>query len=306
MNKNDRVRKSVSRAYAEAVTTGGGCCGGGPADKKPKGVAAKTAGYSDEELASLPTEAAVNSFGCGNPTAFAAVQEGEVVVDLGSGAGIDLLLAAKKVGATGRVIGVDMTDEMITRARQAITSAGADNVEVRKGYIENLPLDDAFADLVISNCVINLSPDKPRVFSEIARVLKPGGRMTVSDIVVEELPWWLRRFPSVYNSCVGGAISERRYVEGLESAGLGDVEVLDRIVYSPAQMTELVLSEVPGRLKTAVKRLKLTGLVRALARRLEGKIWSARFSARKLVSGVGAGEEAPAAPGAASGSIAAA
>ena len=286
MNKKDQIRKSVSRAYAEAVTTGSGCCGGSScgeatSDKTPKGVAAKTAGYTDEELASLPTAAAVNSFGCGNPTAFAGVQEGEVVVDLGSGAGIDLLLAARKVGTTGRVIGIDMTDEMIVRARQAIASAGAGNVEVRKGIIEDLPLEDGLADLVISNCVINLSPDKPRVFSEIARVLKPGGRMSVSDIVVEELPWWLRRIPSVYNSCVGGAISESRYVEGLESAGLGDVEVLDRLVYDADQMTALMLSEVPSRLKTVVKKLGLTWLVRVLARSLEGKIWSARFSARK-------------------------
>lgn len=286
MSKQDRVRKNVSRAYAEAVTTGDGCCSessccGSPADKTPKGVAAKTAGYSKDELASLPAEAAVNSFGCGNPTAFADVQEGEVVVDLGSGAGIDLLLAARKVGSSGKAIGIDMTDAMIERAQQAIASAGADNVEVRKGFIEDLPLENASADLVISNCVINLSPDKPRVFSEISRVLKPGGRMSVSDIVVEDLPWWLRKLPSVYNSCVGGAISETRYVEGLELAGLADVEVLDRLVYDANQMTNLVLSEVPGRLKTVVRRLGLSGLVRMLAQRLEGKIWSARFSARK-------------------------
>ena len=167
MSNNDRVRDRVSKAYAEAVTTGSGCCGGGDCattDKSPKGVAAKTAGYTEEELASLPAEAAVNSFGCGNPTAFAGVTEGEVVVDLGSGAGIDLLLAARKVGSTGKVIGIDMTDEMIDRARKAIQTAGADNVEVRKGFIENLPVDDSSVDLVISNCVINLSPDKPKVF----------------------------------------------------------------------------------------------------------------------------------------------
>ena len=291
MSKTDKIRKSVSKAYAEAVTAGTGCCGATSgcaedAARKPKGVAAKTAGYTSAELATLPADAAVNSFGCGNPTAFAGVREGEVVVDLGSGAGIDLLLAAQKVGAGGRVIGVDMTDEMIARARRAIAAAGAANVEVRKGFIEELPLEDASADLVISNCVINLSPDKPRVFSEIARVLKPGGRMMVSDIVVEDLPWWLRRIPSVYSSCVGGAISESRYVAGLENAGLGNVEVLDRLVYGAGQMTDLVLSEVPGRLETVVKRLGLTWLVRSLARRLEGKIWSARFSARKRASTV--------------------
>ena len=293
MSTENRIRERVSKAYAQAVTTGSGCCGetsccGAETDKTPKGVAAKTAGYSAEELASLPAEAAINSFGCGNPTAFAGVSEGEVVVDLGSGAGIDLLLAAQKVGTTGRVIGIDMTDEMIARARKAIDAAGAGNVEVRKGFIEELPVEEDSVDLVISNCVINLSPDKPRVFSEIARVLRPGGRMSVSDIVVEELPWWLRRIPSVYNSCVGGAISESRYVAGLEDAGLGEVEVLDRLYYDSEQMTNLVLSEVPGRLKSVVKGLGLTWLVRFFARRLEGKIWSARFAAKKRLIAVSA------------------
>jgi SAM-dependent methyltransferase len=286
MKNEDQIRKRVSKAYAEAVTTGDSCCGDSTgccttSDRTPKGVAAKTAGYSAQELASIPAEAAVNSFGCGNPTAFAGVKEGEVVVDLGSGAGIDLLLAAQKVGSTGKVIGIDMTDEMIDRARQACRSAGADNVEVRKGFIEELPVEDASVDLVISNCVINLSPDKPRVFSEISRVLRPGGRMSVSDIVVEELPWWLRKIPSVYSSCVGGAISEAKYVAGLESAGLEQVEVVERLVYDSNQMTGLVLSEVPGRLSSLIRRFGLAFLVRFLTRRLEGKIWSAKFTARK-------------------------
>ena len=289
MSSDDRIRQRVSKAYAEAVTTGSGCCGGSSdcgaaSPRAPKGVAARSAGYTEEELASLPAEAAINSFGCGNPTAFAGVRQGEVVVDLGSGAGIDILLAAQKVGPAGHVIGIDMTDVMIARAREAIAAAGVANVEVRKGLIEDLPIDDDCADLVISNCVINLSPDKPRVFAEIARVLKPGGRLSVSDIVVDDLPWWLRRLPSVYSSCVGGAISESRYVAGLESAGLGEVAVLDRLTYDASQMTDLVLSEVPSRLKTVVKRLGLTWFVRALARRLEGKIWSARFVARKSAS----------------------
>lgn len=287
MSKEDRIRNKVSKAYAEAVTTGDGCCGSGgecgssSAVRATKGVAARTAGYTDEELASLPEEATVNSFGCGNPTAFAGVREGEVVVDLGSGAGIDLLLASQKVGATGKVIGVDMTDEMIARARNAISSAGVDNVEVRKGLIEELPVEDSSVDLVISNCVINLSPDKLTVFAEISRVLKPGGRMSVSDIVVEELPWWLRRIPAVYNSCVGGAISESQYRAGLERAGLEEVEVLDRFTYEASQMIDLILSELPGRWKTWVRKLGLLSAVRFVAKRLEGKIWSARFAAQK-------------------------
>lgn len=282
MSREDRVRENVSKAYAEAVTGGGGCCGGGAScGEEPKGVAAKTAGYSPEELGSLPEDAATNAFGCGNPTAFADLADGEVVVDLGSGAGIDLLLAAQRVGPTGRVIGVDMTDAMIERARASIAAAGAGNVEVRKGWIEELPVDDASVDLVISNCVINLSPEKPRVFAEIARVLRPGGRMMVSDIVVERLPGWLRRLPGVYNSCVGGAISESRYLAGLEDAGLEGVDVLDRLRYDAGQLADLALSEIPGGLKTFVERARLTWLVRRLARRLEGRVWSARIAARK-------------------------
>ncbi len=285
MNDQDKIRDNVSKAYAEAVTTGSGCCGGGgdcgggPA--RTKGVAARTAGYTEEELASLPEEARINSFGCGNPTALAGVGPGEVVLDLGSGAGIDLLLAAGKVGPEGRVIGVDMTDAMIERARGAIASAGVGNVEVRKGLIEELPVEDASVDLVISNCVINLSPDKPRVFSEIARVLRPGGRMSVSDIVVEDLPGWLRAIPAVYNSCVGGAIGEDDYRRGLEAAGLEEVEVLDRFVYGGAQMADLILSEIPAWWKAWIRRLGLAWLVGAVARRLEGRIWSARFTARR-------------------------
>jgi ubiquinone/menaquinone biosynthesis C-methylase UbiE len=194
------------------------------------------------------------------------------------------LLAAQKVGPSGRVIGVDMTDEMIDRAREAIASAGADNVEVRKGIIENLPLEDNSVDLVISNCVINLSPEKDRVFAEIHRVLKPGGRMRVSDIVVERLPRWVRSIPSVYESCVGGAISEASYLGGLRSAGLEDAEVSERLVYETDQIASLVLSELPGWWKNAVKALRLTWLVRLLARTVSGRVWSARFLARKALA----------------------
>ncbi len=279
MKQAQEIRERVADSYGRAVETpsSGGCCGG----RDQKGVAAKLAGYSAVELASLPGEAVVNSFGCGNPVAFSDVRPGEVVLDLGSGAGIDILLAAQRVGPSGRVIGVDMTDEMIARARQSIAAAGLTNVEVRKGLIEALPVEDASVDLVISNCVINLSPEKDRVFVEIARVLKPGGRMRVSDIVVERLPWWLRRIPAVYDSCVGGAIGEERYAAGLRAAGLEEVEVTERLVYDAAQLADLALSELPGFWRAAVRRLGLTWLVRRFARSLEGRIWSARFSARK-------------------------
>jgi len=250
----------------------------------PKGVAAKLAGYGPQELSALPAEAVVNSFGCGNPLAFAEVRPGEVVLDLGSGAGIDLLIAAGKVGPSGRVIGVDMTEEMIERARRNVAAAELTHVEVRKGLIEELPVAAASVDWVISNCVINLSPEKDRVFAEIARVLKPGGRMVVSDIVAEELPDAVRSDPALYSSCLAGAISEAEYLAGLERAGLVEVEVRERLVYDASQLAELACSEglSCGEKAPGDGRSASVGLTkRAVADLLAGKIWSARFHARK-------------------------
>lgn len=276
------TRTRVSEAYTRAVGAGTSCCGG----TEMNGVAAKLAGYTAEEMAALPDDAVENAFGCGNPLAFADVHEGEVILDLGSGAGIDLLLAARRVGPTGRVIGVDMTDAMIERARANAAAAGFDTIEVRKGIIEELPVEDASVDAVISNCVINLSPEKHRVFAEIARVLKPGGRVRVSDIVVEELPAWVRESPELYASCIGGAVSEAAYVAGLEDAGLVEVEVPERLVYDGAQLESLVSSEIVD----AVDGCGCGGaagilpdgisLERAL-NELQGKVWSAIFLARK-------------------------
>ncbi len=295
-NRSEAVRDRVSRSYTQAVRQeGGSCCGpDSSCGAVPKGEAAKVAGYGEGELAELPPEAVENSFGCGNPVALAGLEPGDVVLDLGSGAGIDILLAAKRVGPQGRVIGVDMTDEMLERARGNISASGLENVEVRKGLIEDLPVEPSSVDVVISNCVVNLSPEKSRVFSEIARVLEPGGRLSISDIVVEKLPGWLRRIPAVYDSCVGGAISESRYIEGLRRAGLEDVEVTDRLFYDAGQLAGLALSELPSRWKTWVRRLRLGWAVGLLARRLEGRIWSARFAARKPAAGrvEAAGQEA--------------
>jgi SAM-dependent methyltransferase len=280
MEKQTETHRHVSEHYAKAVTrpADGGCCGG---DVVQKGVVVKAAGYGADELAALPDDAVENSFGCGNPLAFSGVRQGETVVDLGSGAGIDLLIAAEKVGPTGHVIGVDMTDEMIARARANIAAAGRGNVEVRKGLIEAMPIEDGTVDWVISNCVINLSPDKPSVFAEIARVLRPGGRMSVSDIVVEELPAWARTSKDVYSSCVGGAISEGDYVAGLEAAGLAEVEVVERLVYEASQVAALIRSEVSetGTIAKAAGRP-----FDEVATELAGKIWSAKFVARKPIS----------------------
>ncbi len=282
MSEQDEVRDDVSRAYARAVTSPapqGGCCGGSVATK---GAVATLAGYTSEELISLPPEAAVNAFGCGNPVAFSEIGEGDVVLDLGSGAGIDLLLAARKVGPKGRVIGVDMTDEMIAKAEENIREAGLDNVEVRKGIIETLPVRDDSVDWVVSNCVINLSPEKPKVFAEIARVLKPGGRMLISDIVVEDLPDWISRSAELYNSCVAGAISEEEYLDGLRAAGLVEVEVRDRLVYDACQLSALVDSGLENVEAACCGTTLLdNAMVKRALDEVAGKIWSARIFGRK-------------------------
>ena len=286
MKDKDLIRISVSEDYARAVRSpaGGSCCGGGA--PVPKGVTARIAGYTDEDFAALPAEAVVNSFGCGNPLAFSEVAPGDVVLDLGSGAGIDLLIAADKVGPKGRVIGVDMTDDMIARARANVTTAGATNVEVRKGIIEELPVESGSVDWVISNCVINLSPEKDRVFAEIARVLKPGGRMLVSDIMVEDLPEWARKSMALYASCIAGAISEQEYLAGLRRAGLEEIEVKARVVYDAGQLAAIAGSELGEEAAKAMScccggaSLSAEQL-EGVAKGLEGKVWSAKLAARK-------------------------
>ena len=280
MSDKDGIRKQVSDFYAKSVNQGCGCgCNCGPS--QPKGVAAIQAGYATNDIEGLPQDAVVNSFGCGNPLAFSEVKEGQTVLDLGSGAGIDLLIAAGKVGPTGHVIGVDMTDDMIARARANIAAAGHDNVEVRKGIIEELPVEPDSVDWVISNCVINLSPEKEKVFTGIARVLKPGGRISISDIVVQDLPGWVRESAALYGACVAGAISEEAYLEGLRQAGLVDVAVAERLVYDSAQIKSFIASEVPNEGGGCCGGGVPSSLVWRAAAQMEGKIWSAKFTGRK-------------------------
>jgi len=274
--KPDNVRTAVEKAYAEAITASTtSCCGPSCCSPSPTAIANQV-GYSKADIDLIALDMAPTSFGCGNPLAFADIQPGETVVDLGSGAGLDLLLAAKAVGPEGRVIGIDMTDAMIDTARANIAKAGATNVEVRKGIIEAMPVDSASANWVISNCVINLSPEKERVFAEIARVLKPGGTMQVSDIVVQDLPDWARASQDLFTSCVGGAISEEQYLQGLRDAGLTDVEVVERVIYSADQIKCFVDgNEVP------IAATVTPDEVEAIAASLEGKVWSAKIRACK-------------------------
>jgi len=240
------VREAVAAAYGKLVSGQQRCCRDSDAGSCC-GATAEVIGYRQEDLSSVPAGVDAPSFGCGNPLAFSDVQEGQTVVDLGAGAGLDLLIAVERVGPSGHVIGVDMTDEMIDKARRNVAAAGHANVEVRKGLIEDLPVESGTADWVISNCVINLSPEKNRVFAEIARVLTAGGRMLVSDIVVHDLPGWVRESLAALAGCVGGAISEEEYVAGLRDAGLSEVEVRERRTYTAAELQAyFVSSDVLG------------------------------------------------------------
>ena len=208
-------------------------------------------GYSEQELGSVP-EATVMGLGCGNPAALAELKEGETVLDLGSGGGLDAFLAAQRVGEGGHVIGVDMTEEMVDRARRNANRYGYRNVEFRAGDIENLPLDDDSVDVIISNCVINLSPDKLATFKEAFRVLKPGGRLMISDIVLlKELPDFIKNSIEAYIGCVSGAMLKDEYLRAIGEAGFQDVKILDETAF-PA---ELIVSDPIA--KEIVKKLEM-------------------------------------------------
>jgi SAM-dependent methyltransferase len=215
----EAIHDEVRSRYAQAAqTAASGCCA---ADQD---AAPGPAFYSALERAELPDAAVLASLGCGNPLAVADLREGERVLDLGSGGGIDVLLSAKRVGPTGRAIGLDMTDEMLALAQRNAAEAGATNVEFVRGHIEDIPLPAESVDVVISNCVVNLAADKPAVFREIARVLKPGGRIGITDIVAEDrLSTTDRAERGSYVACIAGALSYSEFVQGLESVGLTDI-----------------------------------------------------------------------------------
>ena len=228
--KADETRKVVREGYARIARQSSSCCPSSNSCCGSTNLAeeiSKTIGYSEEEMANVPDGANLG-LGCGNPVALASLKVGEIVLDLGSGAGFDCFLAANKVGDKGRVIGVDMTPEMIEKARENAKKGGYNNVEFRLGEIEHLPVADNSVDVIISNCVINLSPDKTQVFKDGYRVLKPGGRMMISDIVLlKELPDSIRNSVEAYIGCVSGAMLREEYIDVIKAAGFKSVEVIE-------------------------------------------------------------------------------
>ena len=243
--KDDEIKKHVRERYARAAKPGTPCCAPAPS---PCGCgqpglseekASRMIGYSAEDLKSIPEDANLG-LGCGNPAALAGLKKGETVLDLGSGAGIDCFLAAAKVGPSGRAIGVDMTPEMLDKARDNARKNGYKNVEFRLGEIENLPAADNSVDAIISNCVINLSTDKTRVFREAFRVLRPGGRIMVSDLALKKpLPRAVRDSVEAYVACIAGALVKNDYLGAIRDAGFKDIEVVSETAF-PA---ELVLED---------------------------------------------------------------
>jgi len=261
----EQVKAGYGRIARESTGSGCGCgCGTPAVEDHAKGI-----GYRDDQIAAVPDGANLG-LGCGNPTAIASLRRGEVVVDLGAGAGFDAFLAAREVGETGRVIGVDMTDEMLEKARANAEAGGFDNVEFRKGQIEALPVDDESVDAIISNCVINLSPEKERVFREAHRVLRAGGRLMISDIVLEKpLPDAVTANLDAYLGCVGGASLRTEYLDLIRQSGFSDVEITGERNFAGSEA---------GWVEEAIERL---GIDEATAREALGAITSLSVLARK-------------------------
>ena len=276
---SESIREGVREKYGEAARRIMKNAGGGSGKAESSGCGCSTATvsccdpisanlYATSEVAGLPADAVAASLGCGNPTALAELHAGETVLDLGSGGGIDVLLSAKRVGPTGKAYGLDMTDEMLELARENQRKAGAQNVEFRKGEIENIPLSEDSVDVVISNCVINLSGDKDRVLREAFRVLRPGGRLAVSDVVVRGVvPAEIRRSVELWVGCVAGALEESEYRTKLAAAGFEQIEIEPTRVYSVADARQFLSAQ---------------GIdVDAIAPFLEGKFRSAFIRATK-------------------------
>ena len=267
---NEQIIEEVCQGYTERVEQGGGC---GRGDCEAEAHLIDNLGYTPDQLDDVPGDAVESAFGCGNPLSCAGVASGDVVLDIGSGAGIDCLIAARKVGDTGKVIGLDMTPAMVERARHNAREAGVANAEFRMGDAEDMPIDDQSVDWVISNCVINLAPDKHRVFAEVCRVLKPGGRVAISDIVLgDELPDEVVASVDALVGCLAGAIRESEYLEAMRAAGLQDVVVSARRVYGAGEIEGLLDCGCGSDAEDLFQRCK---------DRIVDKVWSARLEARK-------------------------
>jgi arsenite methyltransferase len=244
MDKGDEIRDFVKKRYGEIAAKRASCCT--PSCCSPSNIdQARAIGYKDEDIESIPPEAADMGLGCGNPTALAGLKEGEVVLDLGSGGGIDVFLAAKKVGASGKVIGIDMTDEMLERAISTALRHGYENVEFRKGRIENLPVEDASIDVIISNCVVNLAADKLAVYRESYRVLKNGGRLLISDLVTDgEIPDDVKKSYEAWAQCIAGALERQEYIETIKRAGFTDVRIVGDHPFCEPAMDERLRGKI--------------------------------------------------------------
>jgi SAM-dependent methyltransferase len=258
------VKAEYGQAALQAKRGGSSCCGS--VSERAAPITSNL--YEDKETEALPAEVVLASLGCGNPTALAQLNPGETVLDLGSGGGIDVLLSARRVGPTGMVYGLDMTDEMLALARENQQTSGLQNVEFLKGEVEEIPLASHSIDVIISNCVINLSSDKDRVLAEAFRVLKPGGRLAVSDVVVRgDVPAEIRHSVELWMGCVAGALEESAYRDKLGKAGFHDIEIIPTRIY---------------RIEDAKDFLAGAGLnVEALAPQMDGKFMSAFIRARK-------------------------
>ena len=273
--EKEEIRKVVREGYGKIAKQDSSCCAPvksccGSTDLTQD--ISRNIGYTEEELKAVP-EGANLGLGCGNPIALASLKEGEVVLDLGSGAGFDCFLAANQVGKTGIVIGVDMTAEMLDRARENAQKGNFDNVEFRLGEIENLPVGDNQVDVIISNCVINLSPNKKRVFQEAFRTLRPGGRLMVSDIVLlKELPAEIKNSVAAYVGCVAGAITKKEYLEAIQAAGFEETKVLGEATFP----SEFLANDPTAR--EVAKNLKLS---REKAQDLASSVVSIKVSAIK-------------------------
>src|ERR1017187_1485850 len=268
-NIKDVVKEKYGQAALRAKSGGSSCCGatasGGCDDPITSSL------YEALQTEGIPEEALLASLGCGNPTALAQLHEGETVLDLGSGGGIDVLLSARRVGSTGKAYGLDMTDEMLALARENQKKAGVENVEFLKGEIENIPLPDNSADVIISNCVINLSADKDRVLREAFRVLKPGGRFAVSDVVVRgDVPAEVRKNVELWVGCIAGALRDTDYNDKLRAAGFGQIEIEPTRIYNVEDARQFLTGQ---------------GIdVDAIAPQVDGKFMSAFVRATKPAS----------------------